>query len=250
VVTELVLAEWEEGICTLTLNHPRKKNALSLALLEELGQAVETLADNEELRAVILQGAEGAFSVGADLADVTGTAADQEIDRRIEQVTQRMQALPVPCLAAIEGPCVGGAVTLTLACEALVASERAFFQIPATRLGLLYQPDAVARLHARMGSRTLMRLLLLGERWDAQTALQAGLVGWVVPEGTAHEKALGLAQKVAKAPQAVGATKSLLLALERGERDLSSWQATYAEILNSPERKAAVAKAKERLGIA
>lgn len=248
-MTELILEKWEEGVCTLTLNHPRKKNALSLALLAELGQAVETLADNEELRAVILQGAEGALSVGANLADVTGTTADQEIDKRIEQVTQRMQALPVPCLAAIEGPCVGGAVTLTLACEALVASERAFFQIPATRLGLLYQPDAVARLHARLGSRTLMRLLMLGERWDAETALHAGLVGWVVPEGMAHEKARELVRKVANAPKAVGATKSLLLALERGEYDLSSWQATYAEILSSPERKAAVATAKERLGI-
>lgn len=248
-MTGMVLTEREAGVCTLTLNNPRKKNALSLAMLAELEQSLEPLQDDSDLRAVILQGAEGTFSVGADLADVTGTAADQEIDDRIEHVYQLMRALPVPCLAAIEGPCVGGAVTVALACDAQVASERSFFQIPATRLGLLYNPDAVAKFHARLGSGALMRLLLLGERWDAQTALQAGLVGWVVPEGTAHEKAQELVRNVAKAPKAVGATKSLLLALERGERDLSPWKKTYAEILSSPERQAAVAQAKERLGI-
>lgn len=248
-MTGLILAEQQEGICTLTLNNPRKKNALSLALLVELEQGLEWLQSDADLRAVILQGAEGTFSVGADLSDVTGTVADQEIDERIQRVNQLMRALPVPCLAAIEGPCVGGAVTVALACDALVASERAFFQIPATRLGLLYSPDAVAQFHVRLGSRALMRLLLLGERWDAQTALHTGLVGWVVPESTTREKVLELVRNMAKAPKAVGATKSLLLALEQGEQNLSYWKEIYVNILSSPERQAAVAQAKERLSI-
>ena len=244
-----VLIEIEDGVCTIILNKPGKKNALSLELLADLEQNLEKLQNDEDLRAVILQGADGSFSVGADLADVTGTPADQEIDDRIERVNKLMQSLPVPSLAAIEGPCVGGAVTVALACDALVASENSFFEIPATRLGLLYNPDSVARFHARLGSATLTRLLLFGERLNAQTALQSGMVNWIVPDGSAYEKALEIISKVANSTKAVAATKSLIIALEHGQQNLSDWNKIRNEILGSTERKGAVEKAKKRLGI-
>jgi len=243
------LIEIEDGVCTIILNKPGKKNALSLELLADLEQNLEKLQKDEDLRAVILQGADGSFSVGVDLADVTGTPADQEIDDQIERVNKLMQSLPVPCLAAIEGPCVGGAVTVALACDALVASENSFFEIPATRLGLLYNPDSVARLHARLGSATLTRLLLFGERLNAQTALQSGMVNWIVPDGSAYEKALEIISKVANSTKAVAATKSLIIALEHGQQNLSDWNEIRNEILGSAERKGAVEKAKKRLGI-
>ena len=243
------MIEIEDGVCTIILNKPGKKNALSLELLADLEQNLEKLQNDEDLRAVILQGADGSFSVGADLADVTGTPADQEIDDQIERVNKLMQSLPVPCLAAIEGPCVGGAVTVALACDALVASENSFFEIPATRLGLLYNPGSVARLHARLGSATLTRLLLFGERLNAQTALQSGMVNWIVPDGSAYEKALEIISKVANSTKAVAATKSLIIALEHGQQNLSDWNKIRNEILGSAERKGAVEKAKKRLGI-
>ncbi len=243
------MIEIEDGVCTIILNKPGKKNALSLELLADLEQNLEKLQNDEDLRAVILQGADGSFSVGVDLADVTGTPADQEIDDQIERVNKLMQSLPVPCLAAIEGPCVGGAVTVALACDALVASENSFFEIPATRLGLLYNPDSVARLHARLGSATLTRLLLFGERLNAQTALQSGMVNWIVPDGSAYEKALEIISKVANSTKAVAATKSLIIALEHGQQNLSDWNEIRNEILGSAERKGAVEKAKKRLGI-
>ena len=243
------MIEIEDGVCTIILNKPGKKNALSLELLADLEQNLEKLQDDEDLRALILQGADGSFSVGVDLADVTGTPADQEIDDQIERVNKLMQSLPVPCLAAIEGPCVGGAVTVALACDALVASENSFFEIPATRLGLLYNPGSVARLHARLGSATLTRLLLFGERLNAQTALQSGMVSWIVPDGSAYEKALEIISKVANSTKAVAATKSLIIALEHCQQNLSDWNEIRNEILGSAERKGAVEKAKKRLGI-
>ena len=243
------MIEIEDGVCTIILNKPGKKNALSLELLADLEHNLEKLQNNEDLRAVILQGADGSFSVGVDLADVTGTPADQEIDDQIERVNKLIQSLPVPCLAAIEGPCVGGAVTVALACDALVASENSFFEIPATRLGLLYNPGSVARLHARLGSATITRLLLFGERLNAQTALQSGMVSWIVPDGSAYEKALEIISKVANSTKAVAATKSLIIALEHGQQNLSDWNKIRNEILGSAERKGAVEKAKKRLGI-
>ena len=244
-----VLIEIEDGVCTIILNKPGKKNALSLELLADLEQNLEKLQNDEDLRAVILQGADGSFSVGVDLADVTGTPADQEIDDQIERVNKLMESLPVPCLAAIEGPCVGGAVTVALACDALVASENSFFEIPATRLGLLYNPGSVARLHARLGSATLTRLLLFGERLNAQTALQSGMVNWIVPDGSTYEKALDIISKVTNSTKAVAATKSLIIALKHGQQNLSDWNKIRNEILGSAERKGAVEKAKKRLGI-
>ena len=243
------MIEIEDGVCTIILNKPGKKNALSLELLADLEQNLEKLQNDEDLRAVILQGADGSFSVGVDLADVTGTPADQEIDDQIERVNKLMQSLPVPCLAAIEGPCVGGAVTVALACDALVASENSFFEIPATRLGLLYNLGSVAQLHARLGSATLTRLLLFGERLNAQTALQSGMVNWIVPDGSAYEKALEIISKVANSTKAVAATKSLIIALEHGQQNLSDFNEIRNEILSSAERKGAVEKAKKRLGI-
>ena len=243
------MIEIEDGVCTIILNKPGKKNALSLELLADLEQNLEKLQNDEDLRAVILQGADGSFSVGVDLADVTGTPADQEIDDQIERVNKLMESLPVPCLAAIEGPCVGGAVTVALACDALVASENSFFEIPATRLGLLYNPGSVARLHARLGSATLTRLLLFGERLNAQTALQSGMVNWIVPDGSPYEKALEIISKVANSTKAVAATKSLIIALEHGQQNLSDWNEIRNEILGSAERKGAVEKEKKRLGI-
>jgi enoyl-CoA hydratase/carnithine racemase len=142
----------QDGVCTITLNNPSKKNAFSLDLLKELEKNLELLQNEQNLRSMILQGADGSFSVGADLSDVTGTLADQDIDDRIIRVCKLLQELPVPCLAAIEGPCVGGAVSVSLGCDVLVASENAYFEIPAIRLGLLYNPDSVVRLHARLGS--------------------------------------------------------------------------------------------------
>ena len=248
-MSRFVLIEIEDGVCTIILNKPGKKNALSLELLADLEHNLEKLQNNEDLRAVILQGADGSFSVGVDLADVTGTPADQEIDDQIERVNKLMQSLPVPCLAAIEGPCVGGAVTVALACDALVASENSYFEILATRLGLLYNPGSVARLHARLGSATLTRLLLFGERLNAQTALQSGMVNWIVPDGSAYEKALEIISKVANSTKAVAATKSLIIALEHGQQNLSDWNKIRNEILGSAERKGAVEKAKKRLGI-
>ena len=233
----LILKDIQDGVCTITLNNPRKKNALSLALLKELGRNLEFLQNDKNLKSIILQGADGSFSVGADLSDITGTVADQKIDDLIVEVCKLLQGLNVPCIAAIEGPCVGG------------ASEDSFFEIPALRLGLLYNPDSVERLYARLGSASITRLLLFGERWNAETALHSGLVAKVVPEGAAHKKALEIVKNFEEAPIVISSTKSLIFALEKGEKNLSYWREIRNEILNSSERIKAVNKAKKKLGI-
>ena len=195
-MTNLILSEIHGGVCTFTLNNPSKKNALSLALLTEFENRLEQLQENDKLRALILKGTDDYFSVGADLADISGTLADQEIDDHIMRVCNLMQLLPIPCLVAVEGPCVGGAVSILLGCDIMVASENAYFEIPAIKLGLLYNPLSIKQLHARFGSGILTRLFLLGERCTAHTLLQTGMAGEIVQDTKAYQKALKIAQNI------------------------------------------------------
>jgi enoyl-CoA hydratase/carnithine racemase len=234
-----------DGICELVLDSPGRKNALSYSLLNDLNDKLAAVRE-DEVRAVILTGAGDVFSAGADFADLTGTIDDLAMDDAIEQAVIQIREMPAPVIAAIEGPCMGGAVDIALACDFLVASEEAFFEVPAARLGLLYNPDAVRRWHARLSGQTLRRILLLGERFTATEAVQAGVVSHIVNKGSALEKSRHLAISAAKGSRdAVGATKGLLVALENGETDLARWEKARTDILASPERQEAVTSAKK-----
>ena len=235
----------KDDICELVLDNPGRRNALSLALLADLNEKLANALENDA-RAVILSGSGDVFSAGADFADLTGTIHDLAIDDAIEQVVIQIHEMPAPVFAAIEGPCMGGAVDIALACDFMVASEDAFFEVPAARLGLLYNPEAVRRWHARLSSLTLRRILLLGERFTAAEAVDAGVVSHLVGKRTAVDQSRKLANRTIDGSRdTVAATKGLLVALENGERDLARWEKIRREILDSPERRESVARAKK-----
>ena len=234
-----------DGICELVLDNPGRKNALSYSLLDDLNQKL-TAARDDAVRAVILSGAGNVFSAGADFNDLTGTIDDLAIDDAIEQLVIQIREMPAPVFAAVEGPCMGGAVDIALACDFLVASEDAFFEVPAARLGLFYNPDAVKRWHARLSGQTLRRILLLGERFTSAEAQQAGVVSHLVDKGSALKKSRELAVRITQSsPKVVAATKSMLVALETGETDLARWEKVRKEVLDSPERRELVSRAKD-----
>lgn len=235
----------EEGTCELVLENPGRKNALSLSLLRDLTSKLREARGNGT-RAVILAGAGDAFSAGADLTELTGTLDDLAIDDAIEQAVQEMRSLPVPVIGAIEGPCMGGAVDVALACDVLVASQTAYFEVPATRMGLLYNPAAVARWRERVSSGALRTILLLGERVTADRAVAMGLVSFLSRTGGARDRAWELARRASSGDaEAIAATKGLLAALDDGETDLQSWDRIRTDILASPERLEAIARAKK-----
>lgn len=218
------------GVLRLAVSTPERRNALSRGVLEAMRTAVE----ESQAAAIVLTGAGDAFSAGADLRELAGTRADRAVDDEIERTAAALQALPVPVVAAIEGPCMGAAVELALACDVRIAGAGAFFEVPAVRLGLLYSPAALVRMRRVAPAETLARLFLLGERLDAQQAREGGLVGRVVPAGDACACAMALAEAVpAKSARAMRATKSLLTAAEPDPRD---WEAIRLALLDSPER--------------
>ena len=239
-----------DRVLEVTFENARRRNALSLSLLSALSRAIDD-ARAGDYRAVVLAGAGEAFSAGADLADVTGTIADRAVDDAIERAAQSICDCPVPVIAAVEGPCIGGALEIALSCDAIVAAEGAYFALPAAHLGLLYDPRAVARLRHRLNPAALRWLLLLGERIDAPAGAEVGLVARVVREGTAGTQARALAERVsASAPHAVAATKKLLNEFDGGCVRLDEWERVRLDILGSAERRERVEQAKARLGLA
>ena len=239
-----------EGVLEITFENARRRNALSLSLLSALSRAIDD-ARAGDVRAVVLTGAGDGFSAGADLADLTGTIDDRAMDDAIGRAAASIRDCPVPVIAAVEGPCIGGALEVALNCDAIVAAEGAYFALPATHLGLLYDPRAVARLRLRLSPATLRWLLLLGERIDAGSGAATGLVARVVPEGAAGVEARALAERVsARSPHAIAATKRLLNELEGDCARLDEWDRVRLDILGSTERRERVEEAKARLGLA
>lgn len=234
--TAHVSSKMTNGICEFVLDNPGRKNALSYALLDDLNNAIAAAAD--EARAIILSGAGNVFSAGADFADLNGTIDDIAIDDAIEKAVVQIREFPAPVFAAVEGPCMGGAVDIALACDFLLASETAFFEVPAARLGLLYNPEAVRRWHDRISGQTLRRMLLLGDRFTAAEARQAGIVSHIAAPGGALKKSRELAGLAANCSRdVIAATKGMLAVLETGETDLAHWEQVRRKILASPERR-------------
>ena len=239
-----------DGVLEVTFENAGRRNALSLSLLSALGRVIDD-AGAGEVRAVVLAGAGDGFSAGADLAEVTGTVDDRAVDDAIQGAAASIRDCPAPVIAAVEGPCIGGALDLALSCDAIVAAEGAYFALPATHLGLLYDPRALVRLRHRLGPAALRWLLLLGERIDARTGAAMGLVARVVSDGSAGAEARALAERVsARSPRAIAATKRLLDEFERGSARLDEWEHVRLDILASTERRERVERAKARLGLA
>lgn len=241
----LLFAE-DDGVAVVTMDRPARRNALSRALLAELAVRLGSYEESS-CRAVVLEGAGGCFTAGADLGELDGSLADLTMDDAVGTAAEAIRALSLPVIAAIEGPCIGAGVELAMACDLRVASRSAYFRLPAVRLGILYRPDAVATLSSCMPPETLSRLLLFGDDVGAEEAVVAGLVtGPVVPHSAARDRARELARLLPQGrSEAARAAKHLLVELRRS--GTGQFDAVRRRLAVSPDRAAALAAAKDGL---
>jgi len=207
----------DAGIAVVTLNRPAKRNAVSLAMWRELGRLFRKFAAQAEIRVVILTGAGGHFSAGADIAEFDtlrhDAAAGAAYERDADGAGAALQALPQPTIAAIDGFCVGGGVALAMACDFRVASRDAKFGIPAARLGIVYGVLDCRNLANLVGIAAAKRILFAGERFDAAEAERIGLVDRLA-DGASLAAARDFARPMAaNAPLAIGGMKLILNAL-------------------------------------
>jgi enoyl-CoA hydratase/carnithine racemase len=207
----LVGVEVAGGVATVTLHRPEALNAISTELAVALAEAVEPLATDPAVRAVVLTGAgERAFCVGADLKqraafDDHGWFVQREAFRRGFAAVRRC---PLPTVAAVFGFALGGGTELALACDLVVAADDATFGLPEVRLGLVPAGGGTQLLARRVGRSVARDLVLTGRRVGAAEAGRLGLADRVVPRAELAAAAAALAAEIAaNAPTAVRMAK-------------------------------------------
>lgn len=206
-------------VCVIALRREAKLNALSATVERELADALEQVGTS---RAVIITGGERAFSAGADLSELSDRSPEDVMAyyRETGGVYEHVAALEVPTLSAIAGYCLGAGLELALATDFRIADESAIFGLPEVSLGILPSSGGTLRLTRLLGPARAKELALLGERIDAPAALAAGLVTEVVREGAALERALELADALARLPPlAVSLTKQAIDAAAESPRE-------------------------------
>jgi enoyl-CoA hydratase len=212
---ENLLWQVEDGLGLVTINRPKVLNALDLRTLEELSEVVAEV-ERGAARALLLTGAgERAFVAGADIGAMAamGAAEARAFAQRAHALLERLERLPVPTLAAVNGFALGGGCELALACDLVYASERARFGLPEVGLGIIPGFGGTQRLPRRIGAMCALELILTGEPCDAARARELGLVLEVLPPERLLPHAREQARKIlSRGPLAVAQAKRLVLA--------------------------------------
>jgi len=196
-----------DAVALVTICREDKLNAMDSATLGELMRAFLSARADRDVRAVILTGSGAkAFVAGADIAEMAVLSPDEarRFAERGQQLTQLIESMPKPVLAAVNGFALGGGCEIALSCHIRVASENARFGQPEVKIGLLPGFGGSQRLPRLVGKGLGLELLLTGGMIDAAEALRIGLVNRVVPAGTVVEAATDIAKLiVANAPLAI-----------------------------------------------
>ncbi len=205
------------SVATIVFDRPRMRNALSLAMYDELSAACGRIAATAGLRAAVFRGANGAFVAGTDIAEFRGFRSGEDgvrYEARLERGVAEIEALPVPTLAVIDGPATGGGLMIATACDLRVASSRARFGVPVARtLGNCLSRANLARLERAFGQGRTRSMLLLSDLLNADEALAAGfLVGLAKPDALETRVAEILGRLLANAPLTLAATRALMRA--------------------------------------
>ncbi|MBC2670579.1 enoyl-CoA hydratase-related protein [Novosphingobium piscinae] len=210
--TNLLLVDrGTDGVLTLTLNNPEKRNALATPVLGLIADALDAVRDDDAVRSVVITGSTKVFAAGADInelaqKDTAGALADVR-----PRIWARIRAFPKPIVAAVEGWCLGAGNELLMCCDLAVAGVSARFGQPESNLGIIPGAGGTATLPRIVGRMQAMSMVLLGKPIDAATALRLGLVLEVVVDGSALARASELAREIAaRAPVAVRQAKAMV----------------------------------------
>ncbi len=204
-----ILTAIENGICTITINRPDKLNALNAAVFTDLDRVVDELNADDEIKSAIITGAGvKAFVAGADITEFAGLDKEHAmaLAKRGQDVFFKIENSPKPIIAAVNGFALGGGCELAMACHFRIAADNAKFGQPEVNLGLIPGYGGTQRLTQLIGKGRAIELLIAGNMIDANTALQYGLVNYVVTQEELLDKAKTILDLVnTKAPLAVAA---------------------------------------------
>ena len=172
-----VVSDKDGPMALVTINRPDKHNAISLQTLSELHSAVDDAASDERIRVITITGAGGkAFAAGSDLSEVIDRDFAKALEPIVQGLAEKLERIPKPTIAAIDGICMGGGLEVALGCDLRIATPESRFATPEGKLGIIPGGGATARLPRIVGRAWGMEMLLMGETIDGRKALEIGLV--------------------------------------------------------------------------
>jgi enoyl-CoA hydratase len=199
-MSEVLLERPDDAVAVIRLNRPEVRNALNMAVRQQLADAFAALGADEATRCIILTGGEKVFAAGADLRDMVDRTPVELMMRRSEKLWQPIASCPKPVIAAVNGYALGGGCELAMHADIIIAGEGASFGQPEVRVGIMPGAGGTQRLTRAVGKFRAMRMLLTGEPVPARDALAMGLVSEVVPDGEVFDAALRVAKTIAGLP--------------------------------------------------
>ena len=223
-IAEDIVVVAEGGIVTVTINRAAKRNAVSLAMWRRLAEIFSGLSRRKGARAVILTGAGGHFSAGADISEFATVRADATMGRNYEAIadgaTRTVRDCPLPTVAAVSGYALGGGCGLALACDFRLGDATTQMGIPAARLGNVYGPLDCSLLLRQVGLANAKRILYSGRAFGLDECRRVGLVDMVAEQGSALSAARAFAADLSQsAPLSISGAKLVLEALTSGTAD-------------------------------
>ena len=203
------------GIGLVTINRPERINCLTFAMWQELAQVVRELGTNDAVRCLVIRGAGGHFSSGADVTEFGEVRNTREqvdrYERAVDRVAEAILACKRPVIAAIDGYCFGGGLAIAMPCDFRIATRNAKFRIPAAKLSVVYGLRGTQTLLALVGLTWAKRMLCLGERVDAATARSIGLIDEIIDGDDLAESIAPFVNGIlAAAPLTVSGSKAML----------------------------------------
>lgn len=249
--TPYVTIERQGPIAIVRFDRKKNLNAFDQQLVLELTEVARSFHDDLETRAVVLTGAPGYFSAGADIEDLAARNASEQTDMEKRQTYYRggklcaaWEAMPQVTIAAMERLAVGAGVALPLACDWRVLGKGAYLYVPEVKIGLNLQWGALPRLTNLVGPARAKRICILCEKMGAEMALDWGLVDALAEDGQTVEKALEMAQVAASMPQlAVTVVKQAVNATCSALNQTASYADADQSQLTAMSQDAATARA-------
>jgi enoyl-CoA hydratase len=206
---QTLLTSLQDGILIITINRPDKLNALNKDVFTDLGNVVDEITQSPAIQSAIIIGSGSkAFVAGADITEFAGLSneAAKILSKRGQDIFFKIENCSKPIIAAVNGFALGGGCELAMACHFRLAATHAKFGQPEVNLGLIPGYGGTQRLTQLIGKGRAIELLISGNMLDAETALQYGLVNYVVPADELLNKAMAILTNInSKAPLAIGA---------------------------------------------
>jgi enoyl-CoA hydratase/carnithine racemase len=249
-MSDLILTRVDDHVCTITLNRPDKRNALTTAMIDSLQDAVEAVAGRDDVRVVVVRGEGAAFCAGLDLRELAAQREAGAVETHtLEHALETLESCPQPTIAAVQGDAVAGGCELALHCDLRVAGDTARFAMPLARIGIAVPVPFTWKLVDTIGAAATKEILFTGEPVGAEAALALGLVNQVAAAADLDRAVQALARQIAQnAPLSVRAMKAFVQRAVEARRSYrrDDLEDLYRRVRSSADAREGLAAQRER----